>query len=61
MLDPRNLDLIGEYWCVLDFSYWVKYEGGFKDDNKEGMGKLLLTNGEIFEGYFLNDFASGPG
>lgn len=37
------------------------YEGGFHDDNKEGLGKLHLSNGERFEGYFLSDMASGPG
>ena len=29
-------------------SYWVRYEGEFNDDNKEGKGILYLTNGERY-------------
>ena len=25
--------------------YWVRYEGNFFKDNKEGMGTLYLSNG----------------
>lgn len=41
--------------------YWVKYEGKFQDDNKEGFGTLYLTNGDIFQGNFEQDAVNGPG
>ncbi len=40
--DYSNFDLLGEYW--------VKYEGDFIDDNKEGIGTLYLSNGDWFTG-----------
>lgn len=51
--DPLDMEEIGEYWTT--------YQGGFHDDNKEGMGTLQLSNGDTFYGYFLSDMASGPG
>lgn len=41
--------------------YWTHYEGQFKDDNKEGVGTLFLTNGEKFVGNFYKDYVNGPG
>lgn len=41
--------------------YWTKYEGNFRDDNKEGHGTLFLSNGEKFIGTFDKDFVNGPG
>jgi hypothetical protein len=41
--------------------YWTKYDGEFKDDNKEGFGTLYLSNGEKFSGTFKKDFVNGPG
>ena len=29
---------------------WKKYEGDLKGDAKEGIGRLELTNGEVYEG-----------
>lgn len=49
--DFTDFDNLGEYW--------VKYEGEFKDDNKEGQGILNLTNGDQFHGMFSNDLISG--
>ena len=40
---------------------WIKYQGNFKDDFKEGSGKLYLSNGEKYEGYFCNDVVHGEG
>ena len=40
---------------------WVKYEGFFRDDNKEGKGKLVLSNGEVFNGVFEDDRVNGEG
>jgi len=41
--------------------YWVKYEGDFLDDNKEGIGTLYLSNGDVFTGEFKNDLVHGKG
>ncbi|KAM3145144.1 hypothetical protein pb186bvf_002819 [Paramecium bursaria] len=41
--------------------YWVRYEGEFNDDNKEGKGILYLTNGERYQGLFLKDCVHGHG
>jgi hypothetical protein len=27
---------------------WIKYEGDLKNDAKEGVGRLYLTNGDIY-------------
>ena len=34
---------------------WIKYEGGFSRDLKQGDGILLLSNGEKIQGIFKND------
>lgn len=34
-------------WAIVE-EYWVKYEGEFAMDNKQGKGKLFLSNGEVF-------------
>lgn len=31
------------------------------EDLKKGKGKLMLSNGEYFEGTFENDMVEGPG
>ena len=41
--------------------YWTRYEGEFKGDDKEGKGKLYLTNGEYLEGNFKDDLVNGQG
>lgn len=51
--DFRDLDFVEEYW--------EKYQGEFKDDNKEGYGTLHLSNGEKFAGVFKRDFVNGTG
>jgi hypothetical protein len=40
---------------------WIKYEGCFKDDVKEGQGTLYLSNGESYRGEFENDQPHGKG
>ena len=47
-------------WQAVD-DYWVKYEGSFYDDSKNGQGKMYLSNGEVFEGGFKNDVVWGEG
>jgi hypothetical protein len=47
-------------WEDVD-EYWVKYEGQFQEDSKNGVGKLFLSNGEIFEGAFKEDMVWGEG
>lgn len=37
------------------------YEGDWKDDKKQGYGKLTWTSGEMYEGDFFNDAAHGSG
>ena len=34
---------------------WCRYEGYFKDNNKEGYGELIQPNGDQFKGEFKND------
>jgi len=51
--DYSNFDNVGDYW--------VKYEGEFSNDNKEGSGVLHLANGERFEGKFKDDMVNGRG
>lgn len=52
-LDYRDFDEID--------NYWVKYEGQFSDDDKNGQGKYTFSNGEYFVGEFKDDLANGPG
>ena len=40
---------------------WVYYEGDFRNDSKDGYGKIQLTNGEVFEGTFVEDAIEGEG
>ena len=40
---------------------WVKYEGDLRSDAKEGRGRLVLTNGQIYEGEFEKDMVHGSG
>ena len=35
--------------------------GDFVEDFKKGKGKLMLSNGQYFEGTFNNDMVEGPG
>lgn len=51
--DYRDLDMVDEFW--------EKYQGEFKDDNKEGYGTMFLSNGEKFTGIFKRDFVNGSG
>ena len=56
--------LSGQYdykdWDEVE-DYWIKYEGAFSEDSKNGEGKLYLSNGEIFEGHFREDMVWGDG
>ena len=41
---------------------WVLYEGNFKNDDKQGPnGRLVLSNGEKYEGDFNKDMIDGKG
>ncbi|CAK73287.1 unnamed protein product (macronuclear) [Paramecium tetraurelia] len=51
--DYGDFDRIGDYW--------TRYIGQFNQDNKEGQGTLYLSNGDRFEGNFLQDLINGPG
>jgi len=51
--DYTDFDNLGESW--------KKYDGDFKNDTKDGMGKLYLEDGCWFEGTFLEDRVNGKG
>ncbi len=40
---------------------WVKYQGDFKHDAKDGIGTLYLVNGDRFFGTFSDDQVHGKG
>ena len=40
---------------------WVKYQGDFKHDAKDGVGTLYLVNGDRFDGTFRDDMVHGKG
>ena len=40
---------------------WVKYQGEFKNDAKDGIGTLYLVNNDKFCGYFSEDQVHGKG
>ena len=52
-IDYKDFETIGENW--------IKYEGFFQGDNKNGMGILFLKDGSRFEGNFVNDCIDGNG
>jgi serine/threonine protein kinase len=41
--------------------YWIRYEGDFVNDNKDGVGILYITNGERYQGAFKDDMVHGRG
>lgn len=51
--DFSNFDLVSEVW--------VKYEGEFSQDTKDGVGTLVLNNGEKYIGQFQKDMIHGRG
>lgn len=40
---------------------WVKYEGNFVEDEKQGEGTLFLSNGEYWRGQWMKDLPNGKG
>lgn len=40
---------------------WLRYQGSFERDRKNGHGILYLVNGDKFEGTFMNDYLHGEG
>lgn len=51
--DCENFDLIDQFW--------VHYEGNFIQDEKDGEGKMVFSNGEYFIGSFHKDMVDGHG
>jgi hypothetical protein len=39
----------------------VRYEGRFKEDEKDGEGMWVFGNGECFRGWFKDDLPHGKG
>ena len=37
------------------------YEGQFKDNKREGVGKYVRSNGDYYEGEFKNNLFNGNG
>ena len=40
---------------------WIKYEGDFVNDTKNGIGTLYLANNDTFFGEFKDDAIHGKG
>ena len=53
LFDFSNFDTLNEHW--------IKYEGQFREDSKDGLGTLYLTNGNKFFGIFRDDKVHGKG
>ena len=51
--DYTNFDNLGDFW--------VKYEGEFVNDNKDGIGTLFITSGDRYQGSFKDDMVHGKG
>ena len=47
----KNNSYLGPY----KFKSGVIYEGQFKGGIKQGIGKMIQTNGNFYEGYFDNN------
>ena len=45
----------------VDISSGAKYEGDFKDDKKQGQGKITFESGDTYEGGFENNTFNGQG
>jgi len=43
------------------FNNYYVYEGMFKNDNSNGIGRRVYENGDIYEGEFINDYYNGKG
>ena len=45
-----------------EMDYFIgKYEGNFKNGNKEGYGKFIYKNGDLYDGNWKNDIEEGDG
>jgi len=70
MFDGHGIIYNDEAKMEPDFNYkdfdnlmesWEKYDGDFKNDTKDGQGKLYLVDGSWFEGTFVEDRVHGKG
>lgn len=59
---PQELTEPFNYHDFLELgNCWLYYDGMFDHDTRTGLGTLKLSNGEIFEGGFRNDYIEGAG
>ena len=40
---------------------WIRYEGDFQDDGKDGMGTIFFVDGSKYVGEFKDDMIDGKG
>ena len=64
MINNNNAQMIRGYFDYTNFQameddQWQSYEGEFVNSEREGKGKLTLSNGESFEGEFRGHVPHG--
>lgn len=45
----------------MNYANGDKYEGGWRDNQKNGKGTYVYANGDVYEGNWKNDLRSGEG
>lgn len=48
-------------FSVMEDDQWQSYEGEFRESNRDGKGKLTLSNGESYEGELEDNLPHGSG
>lgn len=44
---------------IINYKNFFKSQGNFRRDNASGQGTKIFSNGDIFDGYFLNGLIEG--
>lgn len=58
---PQNDQVVPEGYGVVKYGDGARFEGEFHNGRPNGLGKLLLENGDTYEGQWLDDQCSGYG